>query len=317
MADVYGDRIAPITYYTGSSDPFYTTEGYSRWHSYPPPYRYGSSWVYAWPWLWLDGDKHPGYQYATWEGYLQARLPVPSDLEIDLGGSYEPGSRSGSLEITIENVGSVPLTGTLQCVLTESELYYVAPNGLDWHHHVMRDMIPTDAGTSVTLPPGEPTVVTLGFELDPAWVADECKLICFVQHEVLQPDSTKEIWQGAKVAVLDLTGSAAVETRPQGTAALQAPAVLQPMRPNPARPATEVTFELAGPAEVSLDLFDIAGRKVRVLAAGRYPAGAHTMVWNGTGGDGLQVPAGIYYCRLEARADGVAHEETRTLLVTR
>jgi hypothetical protein len=74
---------------------------------------------------------------------------------------------------------------------------------------------------------------------------------------------------------------------------------LAPVRPNPARGAGQVTFDLPREAHVRLTVHDVQGRQVAVLAEGRLGAGRHTATWKGTGG-GARLGAGMYFVRLEA-----------------
>jgi hypothetical protein len=244
---------------------------------------------------------------------LQARLPEPSDLVIDLGGTYDYDTRTGAIEITIDNEGAEPLTGTLQCILTESELYYEAPNDLDWHHHVMRDMIPTETGTAVTIEPGTRTLISHNFLIDPTWDPTECELICFVQSDLFAADSTRDIWQGAKVAVTEITGTSDIAQHPSSAAVDGAPCVLHASRPNPAHGASQITFELARPEHVRLALFDATGRRLLTLFDGERAAGPHAATWRGVDASGDPVPAGVYFYRLTAGA----FSQTRQLLIAR
>jgi len=63
---------------------------------------------------------------------------------------------------------------------------------------------------------------------------------------------------------------------------------------------------------VRLQLFDVTGRRVRVLADGALAAGRHTLVWDGRLEGGRRAPAGIYFYRLEL---GAGRVETRKLLL--
>lgn len=75
---------------------------------------------------------------------------------------------------------------------------------------------------------------------------------------------------------------------------------LEPNRPNPFNPRTEIRFSLehAGPA--SLRVYDLAGRLVNELLAGPVEAGTHAVVWTGRDARGFEVPSGTYLYRLEA-----------------
>jgi aminopeptidase N len=74
--------------------------------------------------------------------------------------------------------------------------------------------------------------------------------------------------------------------------------VLAPTRPNPSGLTATLSFELPVREEVSLCIYDVAGRMVRSLVAGPTDAGCHTVVWNGTNDVGRAVTSGIYYYQL-------------------
>jgi flagellar hook assembly protein FlgD len=50
---------------------------------------------------------------------------------------------------------------------------------------------------------------------------------------------------------------------------------------------------------VTLEVFGLDGRRIRVLEAGAERAAArHVVRWDGRAADGSRVPAGVYYARL-------------------
>lgn len=65
--------------------------------------------------------------------------------------------------------------------------------------------------------------------------------------------------------------------------------------PNPFNPATLITFEVGQPMEVTLEVFDITGRKVAEPATGMRDRGIHT-VWF----DARNLASGVYIARLIA-----------------
>jgi len=69
--------------------------------------------------------------------------------------------------------------------------------------------------------------------------------------------------------------------------------------PNPFTSSTTITFALAQASDVSLEIYDLTGRKVRSLASGRRVAGNHEVRWDGTNDGGRRVASGIYFSRLE------------------
>ena len=89
---------------------------------------------------------------------------------------------------------------------------------------------------------------------------------------------------------------------PEGDA-VDAPAVsaLHPNVPNPFNPTTMIAFDLARTGHVRLDVFDVAGRSVRVLVDGEMLAGrGHRVSWNGLDTNGERVSTGLYFYRLVA-----------------
>ncbi|NOT35656.1 MAG: DUF11 domain-containing protein [Candidatus Eisenbacteria bacterium] len=70
--------------------------------------------------------------------------------------------------------------------------------------------------------------------------------------------------------------------------------------PNPARDATSLQFTLPRATRATLELFDSQGRRIRTLANGEYPAGNHTVSWNGLDEGGRSVRAGVYFARLSS-----------------
>jgi hypothetical protein len=76
---------------------------------------------------------------------------------------------------------------------------------------------------------------------------------------------------------------------------------LHPCRPNPFNPRTTIAYELPADGPVSLRIYDVAGRLVRVLRqAASEAAGRHEAVWDGQDAQGRGVASGTYLCRLES-----------------
>lgn len=79
---------------------------------------------------------------------------------------------------------------------------------------------------------------------------------------------------------------------------------LLPGYPNPFTAATQIRFEV--PAEritgvdVSLVVYDLLGRRVRVLLDARCYPGTFSITWDGTDGRGRSVPGGVYLVHMTA-----------------
>ena len=71
--------------------------------------------------------------------------------------------------------------------------------------------------------------------------------------------------------------------------------------PNPFNPATEISYRLPISTRVTLRVFDVGGRVVRVLEAGVFHSGGfHSVRWDGHDDAGQPMPSGSYFCRLDA-----------------
>ena len=74
--------------------------------------------------------------------------------------------------------------------------------------------------------------------------------------------------------------------------------------PNPFKGLTTITYALRQAGDVRVAVCDVSGRVVRVLAQGPMDAGQHRVEWDGTDASGTQLAGGVYFYRLEARAEG-------------
>ncbi len=65
--------------------------------------------------------------------------------------------------------------------------------------------------------------------------------------------------------------------------------------PNPFNASTTIGYSLPQEAAVTIEIYDILGRRIETLVAGKQPAGLHTVVW-----DAKDVSSGVYFYRIEA-----------------
>jgi len=84
--------------------------------------------------------------------------------------------------------------------------------------------------------------------------------------------------------------------------------------PNPFNASTTIKYELPYQSSVTIDIYNILGRKVETLIQGKQPAGYHQVVWDASG-----VASGIYLCRMsikipEGKADNFQQSQKLVLL---
>jgi photosystem II stability/assembly factor-like uncharacterized protein len=103
-----------------------------------------------------------------------------------------------------------------------------------------------------------------------------------------------------KLALATVAELAVPDTTSSGIPAAVMPPSTICAFPNPFSTATTVSFTLGRGCDVSVDVFDVKGRRVRALAHGLLAAGRHELVWDGRDEGGDRVSAGIYFARVSA-----------------
>ena len=84
--------------------------------------------------------------------------------------------------------------------------------------------------------------------------------------------------------------------------------------PNPFNPVTTIKFNLPVASVVTLEIFDIIGRRVvETLHATSLPAGNHKHVWNATDAAGQPLASGLYFYQLSTET----FVATRKMLLNR
>jgi len=69
--------------------------------------------------------------------------------------------------------------------------------------------------------------------------------------------------------------------------------------PNPFNPITNIKFSLKADSEVSLNIYNTRGQRVKTLIEDDIQAGYHSVVWNGTDESGKNVSSGVYFSRFD------------------
>jgi flagellar hook capping protein FlgD len=70
--------------------------------------------------------------------------------------------------------------------------------------------------------------------------------------------------------------------------------------PNPFNPTTTIGYSIAKDNEVSLMIYDVAGRKVRTLVNEHQKADVYKVTWDGMNDTGSRVASGVYFYKLVA-----------------
>jgi len=221
----------------------------------------------------------------------------------------------GIMRVTGDDVNESPVLGTTEFwrFVNESgishpmHMHLVAFQVLDRQPFTLQDgqVVPTgpavppdpsEAGWKDTAPVGPDEIlrVIARFEDYTGLYAYHCHILEHEDNEMMR-----------QFQVVPPVG---VEDGPAGTLALV------PNRPNPFSSGTTIAFELPHAASVRLAAFDIAGRRVRLLAHGATPAGMHQVSWDGRDDDGRPLGPGVYMVRLQVGDDVIVR---KTMLIGR
>jgi hypothetical protein len=88
---------------------------------------------------------------------------------------------------------------------------------------------------------------------------------------------------------------------------LQSPSHLELSQnyPNPFNPSTVINYRIPAKADgaVTLSIFDVLGRQVRILLNEVARPGYYQMVWDGCDEQGVAVPSGVYWCVLKSTTE--------------
>ena len=112
----------------------------------------------------------------------------------------------------------------------------------------------------------------------------------------------------ARAALLEaLTGQASAESL------LPKSFELTQNYPNPFNAGTVISWEMDSPSHVELTIFDVLGRRVRMLIEADSPAGFHSVNWDGENDAGAAMASGVYIYRISTDT----HSATKRMVLIR
>ncbi|MFC1693169.1 Ig-like domain-containing protein, partial [Candidatus Latescibacterota bacterium] len=101
-----------------------------------------------------------------------------------------------------------------------------------------------------------------------------------------------------EVSLADRTGNTAVKTFSTSVNAVPGQILVEQNSPNPFNPVTRISFVTTSDMKVSIDIYDLLGRKVRVLTSEHYPGGRHTVLFDARDDHGREISSGVYIYRV-------------------
>jgi hypothetical protein len=95
--------------------------------------------------------------------------------------------------------------------------------------------------------------------------------------------------------------------------------VIESSYPNPFNSATTIVYSVAAlgpvPAEITIEVYDIMGRKVKTLINERKEVGIHRVIWDGKGDSGEDMTSGIYFARISQWGLNIGNRPRKITLV--
>ena len=74
--------------------------------------------------------------------------------------------------------------------------------------------------------------------------------------------------------------------------------------PNPFNPSTTIKFSVSDHSFVSIKVYNILGKEIKLLLEEHLPAGEHYVQWDGKGNEGNSLSSGIYFIQMKAISNG-------------
>jgi hypothetical protein len=95
--------------------------------------------------------------------------------------------------------------------------------------------------------------------------------------------------------------------------------VIESNYPNPFNSTTNIVYSVANlgpvPAEITIEIYDIMGRKVRTLVNERKEVGIYKVVWDGKGDANEDMPSGTYFARISQWGIGFMNKPKKVVLL--
>jgi hypothetical protein len=130
--------------------------------------------------------------------------------------------------------------------------------------------------------------------------------------------SGKQVWSMNGEGSVRLAGGSSLAIRTVHRTGTPKSFALRQNYPNPFNPSTRIQYDLPVDSHVSLEIFNVIGQRVKVLAQSDEPAGFRWREWDGMGDNGELRASGVYFVSLVARGNnGILFTAVQRILMLR
>ena len=267
-----------------------------------------------------------GHNYM--EDATTQRLNVSSPVSIDITSGYNSSTRSATVTVTANFVAAASGDMRITCLLVEDKVtgnyrydqnnylgsgcsnsnssceFYSYPCTIPtsltgevfYHKNVVRyNMAPTFGTTGVipsSVSAGQHYSKSYTYTLPAAWNAANMKVVAFVSYYNSGTSRGDEVLNAQQV-VLGQT-IAAVEENPAAMNNVSLDAY-----PNPFSQITGIKVNMPATQHVSVQVYDLLGNVVALLADENLSPGEHIFYWEGNSKNGSSLANGLYVIRLQ------------------
>lgn len=282
MEQEANDSLTILAYHVGGTKPDYDTFYVPLKINNRALYYFPSGTVTT-PTVFFDGTVEANNTYSAYRSDFNTRYTISSPIAITLTGYYNSSTRNGSVNVHIDNTTGNALRGTLQFVVTETDINY-SWGGETKLYDVVRNVIPS-AGEVVSIPAKGSLDKVRSFSVDTSWQQNNCSITAFVQ------DSTQEIYQTAKTTVMSMGVEENIISNPK---------IELHCFPNLFTNNTCINYSIPDGGNKSIGIYDIAGNLVKEFSGGKYESGNYKIYWDGCNNQGNNLAPGIYFCILNS-----------------
>lgn len=232
--------------------------------------------------MFIGGD-HTQSMYEYYLPLYEQMMAKKTPFSIEIAGSHT--GNDYSVVVTADKHAPITYNNLVaHLVITESNIpeNWQGQTELDF---VERLMTPGLNGTPLDFSQTNHIEIPLTFTLDPSWVTENCEIVAFIQNL-----DNKEIYQGIKVAVNELSGVGINDNQSLNTNLS--------IFPNPVSSKATINYSIQGNNNIVLEIRNLSGQIVKTFVNSKMEAGYHSIVWNGSDNNGKPLSNGLYFCTL-------------------